>query len=266
MRPEVGNDSSGFGAAVVYCRACVGVSTAAVTARVLHTFGAVSRVAPNDCSDESGGHTCDDETDLMFPAIGGEPLSSSSSIRAGTTTTVTRAAGRIRRTLRGSCGSTARRRSRSRSPGPARCPPTCPGSCMQGELRRRGTRGSGWRSARLQVPAQLVPLEQRSACTVRPGACSASRRGRGHCGVRACIFRLSVAVTGKGSRAQLQSGDHVPATLLGGVPVVQSRRTDRDAGEGLEVRLVERRLPRRKKTCTVPMSAATSARARFVRA
>ena len=38
-----GSDSSGFGAAIVYYRSCVGVSTAGVAAHeVLHTFGAVS--------------------------------------------------------------------------------------------------------------------------------------------------------------------------------------------------------------------------------
>ena len=49
----------------------------AVTAHeVLHTFGAVSSAAPNECDGESSGHTCDNEGDLMFPSIGGEALSS----------------------------------------------------------------------------------------------------------------------------------------------------------------------------------------------
>ncbi len=63
-----GSDSSGFGAAVVYYRACVGVSTAAVTAHeVLHTFGAVSSAAPNECDGETSGHTCDDEARPHVP-------------------------------------------------------------------------------------------------------------------------------------------------------------------------------------------------------
>ena len=63
-----GSESSGFGAAVVYYRACVGVSTAAVTAHeVLHTFGAVSSAAPNECDGESSGHTCDTETRPHVP-------------------------------------------------------------------------------------------------------------------------------------------------------------------------------------------------------
>ena len=71
-----GSESSGFGVAVVYYRSCTGVSTAAVAVHeVLHTLGAVSRSAPHDCDGESSGHTCDNEADLMFPSIGGDPLS-----------------------------------------------------------------------------------------------------------------------------------------------------------------------------------------------
>ncbi len=71
-----GSDSSGFGLAVVYYRSCAGVSTAAVGAHeVLHTLGAVPRGAPNACPDEDGGHVCDNVDDLMFPSIAGVPLS-----------------------------------------------------------------------------------------------------------------------------------------------------------------------------------------------
>ena len=68
-------NSSGFGVAVVYYRSCAGVSTAAVAAHeFLHTIGAVPSGAPNECPGDDSGHTCDDESDLMYPAIGGEPL------------------------------------------------------------------------------------------------------------------------------------------------------------------------------------------------
>ena len=71
-----GSDGSGFGVAVVYYRSCAGVSTAAVAAHeFLHTIGAVPSAAPNDCPGDDSGHTCDDRSDLMYPAIGGEPLS-----------------------------------------------------------------------------------------------------------------------------------------------------------------------------------------------
>lgn len=71
-----GSDSSGFGLAVVYYQSCAGVSTAAVGVHeVLHTLGAVPRGAPNECRDESDGHTCDDPSDLMHPSISDVPLS-----------------------------------------------------------------------------------------------------------------------------------------------------------------------------------------------
>jgi Divergent InlB B-repeat domain len=51
------------------------VSTAAVAVHELvHTLGAVSGRAPNECSGESSGHVCDAEDDLMFPRVGADPL------------------------------------------------------------------------------------------------------------------------------------------------------------------------------------------------
>jgi hypothetical protein len=74
-----GSDPSGFGLAVVYAQACFGVSTAAVAAHeLLHTLGAVPFGAPHECPPPDGGHTCDDANDLMNPAIGAVPLSTKS--------------------------------------------------------------------------------------------------------------------------------------------------------------------------------------------
>ena len=59
-------------------------------------------------------------------------------------------------------------------------------------------------------------------------------------------FRLTVAVTREGRRAELARGDRLPAALLGDASRrTQPVRLDRDAGEGLEAPLLERRLPRR---------------------
>jgi hypothetical protein len=72
-----GTDRTGFGLAVVYARACVGVSTAAVVAHeLLHAFGAVATGAPNECTGENDGHVCDDERDLLYPFIDDSPLES----------------------------------------------------------------------------------------------------------------------------------------------------------------------------------------------
>lgn len=71
-----GSDRSGIGLAVVFTRACQGVSTAAVTAHeLLHTFGAVPSGAPNECVAPEAGHTCDDPADLMHPRVGRAGLS-----------------------------------------------------------------------------------------------------------------------------------------------------------------------------------------------
>jgi Divergent InlB B-repeat domain len=70
------SDPSGFGVAVVFYRACSGVSTAGVAVHeFLHTIGAVARGAPNECTGEASGHVCDDDRDLMYPSIGAGPLS-----------------------------------------------------------------------------------------------------------------------------------------------------------------------------------------------
>jgi hypothetical protein len=72
-----GSDRSGFGIAVVYARACIGVSAAVVGVHELvHTLGAVATGAPNECTGETDGHVCDDQRDLMYPFIDESPLGS----------------------------------------------------------------------------------------------------------------------------------------------------------------------------------------------
>jgi List-Bact-rpt repeat protein len=71
-----GSDASGFGLAVVYAQACLGVSTAAVAAHeLLHSLGAVPFGAPHECAPPDEGHTCDDPNDLMNPLLDDSPLS-----------------------------------------------------------------------------------------------------------------------------------------------------------------------------------------------
>ena len=70
-----GSNGSGFGLAVVYYRSCAGVSTASVAAHeFLHTAGAVPSAAPNECEGERSAHTCDDQRDIMYPFIGAGTL------------------------------------------------------------------------------------------------------------------------------------------------------------------------------------------------
>jgi hypothetical protein len=70
-----GGAGSGIGLAIVYVRACIGASTAAVAAHeLLHTLGAVPGGAPNDCPPPNDGHVCGDPSDLMNPNLGFEPF------------------------------------------------------------------------------------------------------------------------------------------------------------------------------------------------
>jgi hypothetical protein len=65
-----GSERGGFGVAVVYARACAGVSYAVVVAHELvHALGAVATGAPNECTGENDGHVCDDARDLMYPFV-----------------------------------------------------------------------------------------------------------------------------------------------------------------------------------------------------
>ncbi len=69
-----GSNSSGLGFAVVYVQACAGVPWNTTAAHeLLHTLGAVSSNAPNNCPEPDDGHTCDNPYDLMYP-FGDETL------------------------------------------------------------------------------------------------------------------------------------------------------------------------------------------------
>lgn len=262
-----GSDSSGFGAAVVYYRACVGVSTAAVTAHeVLHTFGAVSRAAPNDCADENSGHTCDDETDLMFPAIGGEALSSKL-LDPG------------RNDYYGHTGGWTDTQD---SPWLVRLDSQAPLAVTI----------SGTGSVSADVPGLLCRTSctttwnsgQRLALSATPGAGAKLVRWSGACtGAAGCVlgvtpgtavtaafapasFRLSVAVSGKGAVRSSKVGITCRPRCSAAFPSFSPVALTATPARGWRFRSWSGACRGVKKTCTVPMSAATSARARFVRA
>ena len=262
-----GSDSSGFGAAVVYYRACVGVSTAAVTAHeVLHTFGAVSRAAPNDCADENSGHTCDDETDLMFPAIGGEALSSKL-LDPG------------RNDYYGHMGGWTDTQD---SPWLVRLDSQAPLAVTI----------SGTGSVSADVPGLLCRTSctttwnsgQRLALSATPGAGAKLVRWGGACtGAAGCVlgvtpgaavtaafapasFRLSVAVSGKGAVRSSKVGITCRPRCSAAFPSFSPVALTATPARGWRFRSWSGACRGVKKTCTVPMSAATSARARFVRA
>ena len=261
-----GTGSAGFGVAVVYLRACTGVSTAAVGAHeVLHTLGAVPRGAPHDCPNESNGHTCDNQSDVMYPSIGGEPLSSKLLDpgrddyygHAGGWTDTQDSAWLVRLdgqvpfavTIAGP-GSVA-----SDVPGLL-----CAASCTT-------TWNSGQRLALTATPSSGSRLVRWSgacsgsaACTVSvvPGAVVSAL-------FAPAAFRLTVAVNGKGAVRSSRAGITCRPRCSASFPSFTPLRLTATPAKGWKLRSWSGACRGGKKTCTVPMSAATRARATFVR-
>jgi hypothetical protein len=72
-----GSDPTGFGVAVVYVRSCTGIATSLIVAHeLLHTLGAVPDQAPHNCPPPNDGHVCDSTSDIMYPFASEVPLSS----------------------------------------------------------------------------------------------------------------------------------------------------------------------------------------------
>jgi hypothetical protein len=262
-----GSDSSGFGAAVVYYRSCTGVSTAAVAAHeVLHTLGAVSRSAPHDCDNENSGHTCDNEADLMFPSIGGDPLSSKLLDpgrddyygHAGGWTDTQDSAWLVRLdgqtplalTVSGT-GSVA-----SDVPGLA-CSATCTTTWNAGQrLVLQATPAAGARLVRWGGACSGA-----AACnlTVQPGATVSAT-------FAPASFRLTVSLTGRGAIRSSRPGITCRPRCSASFPSFTPVRLTATPAKGWKLRSWSGACRGSKRTCTVPMSAASSARARFARA
>jgi hypothetical protein len=261
-----GSDSSGFGVAIVYYRSCVGVSTAAVAAHeFLHTVGAVSRAAPNDCGGERSGHTCDDESDLMFPSIGGEALS-------------TKLLDPGRDDYYGHAGGWTDTQD---SPWLVRLDAQAPLTV--------NVSGSG--SVSSNVPGLLCSVSctttwnagQPLGLTATPapgsklarwsGACS----GSGGCALTVgtgspltavfapATFRLRVAVAGRGGVRNASGSIVCRPRCSAALPSFTPVRLTATPAKGWKLRSWSGACRGSKRTCTVPMSAAASARATFVR-
>ena len=262
-----GTDSTGFGVAVVYYRACAGVSTAAVGAHeLLHTFGAVSRAAPHDCDGENSGHTCDDERDLMYPSIGGEALSEKLLDpgrddyygHSGGWTDTQDSAWLVRLDSQTPLSLTIS--------GPGSVSADVPGlhcaaSCTT-------TWNGGQRLALTATPnagAKLVRWT--GACSGAAGCTLSVAAGTAVSAVFApASFRLSVSVTGKGAVRSSRAGITCRPRCSAAFPSFSPVRLTATPAKGWKLRSWSGACRGTKKTCTVPMSAATSARATFVRA
>ena len=262
-----GSDPSGFGLAVVYYQACAGVSTAAVAVHeVVHTLGAVPRGAPNECSGENSGHTCDNTTDLLYPSIGDELLPG-------------KALDPGRDDYYGHSGAWPDAqdspwlvRHDSQTPfavsisGPGSVSADVPGlHCAQS---CSTTWNSGMRLALTATPNPGAKLVRWGTACVGSAGCTVTV-GSGS-SVSALFapaaFRLTVRVSGQGAVRSSRSGitcrPRCSATFPSYSPVTLTARP----AKGLKFRSWSGACRGSKRSCTVPMTAATSVRAVFVRA
>jgi Divergent InlB B-repeat domain len=260
------SDSGGFGVAVVFYRGCTGVSTAAVAVHELvHTFGAVSGSAPNDCPGESSGHACDAENDLMYPRVGGDPLAAKVldagrddyyGHPGGWTDTqdsawLVRLDGQapIALTISGP-GSVS-----ADVPG-LQCAASCTTTWNSGQrLALRATPHPGSKFVRWEGACSGS-----AGCALTVGAGSAVTAVFGP-----ASFLLRVSVAGRGAVRSSQAGitcrSRCSATVPASMPVLLTATP----AKGWKLRSWSGACRGSKKTCTVPMNAASSARATFVR-
>jgi hypothetical protein len=251
----------------VYYRACAGVSTAAVTAHeVLHTFGAVSRFAPNDCDGQSSGHTCDNEADLMYPAIGGEPLSAKLLDpgrddyygHAGSWTDTQDSAWLVRLNAQSPLALTVSGPGSVSADVPGlQCAATCTTTWNAGQsLALKATPSAGSKLVRWGGACSGA---DGCVLTVAPGAAVSAT-------FAPAAFQLTVSVTGRGAVRSSRTGITCRPRCNASFPSFSPVRLTATPAKGWKLRSWAGACQGAKKTCTVPMSAATSARATFVRA
>jgi hypothetical protein len=261
-----GSDSTGFGLAVVYYQSCAGVSTAAVGVHeVLHTLGAVPRGAPNECEDENGGHTCDDPSDLMYPSISGAPLSAKV-LDPGRDDYYGHGGGWL--DVRNSVWLV---RQESQVPlelsvsGPGSVTADVPGlQCAQActttwnsetRLALRAAPGPG---AKLVHWGSSCSGSSTCAVTVVPGATVAAF-------FAPAAFRLSVAIAGRGTVRSSAAGITCRPRCAASFPSYSPVTLTASAAKGWRFSSWRGACVGSRRTCRVPMTAAASARAVFVR-
>jgi hypothetical protein len=260
------SDTSGFGVAVVYYRACAGASTAAVAAHeFLHTAGAVSQRAPNDCGGESSGHVCDTDQDLMYPRVGPAPLSAKI-LDAGRDDYYGHPGG-----WSDTQDSSWLIRLNEQVPfavtvsGPGSVSSDVPG--LQCSASCTTTWNSGQRLALTATPNAGSRLVRWG------GACSGSAACTLNVGGTATVsalfapaaFRLRVAVSGRGAVRSSQAGITCRPRCAATFPSFAPIRLTATPAKGWRLRSWTGACKGSKRTCTVPMSAAANARAIFVR-
>ena len=269
VEPEIcgqgGSSSSGLGFAVVYVQACPGVPWNTTAAHeLLHALGAVSSSAPNNCPEPDDGHTCDSPYDLMFP-FGDETPITGLTLDSGRDDYYGHAGAwfdtqdspwlvQLDRqvpfalTVSGSGSVTAD------VPG-LRCSQSCTTTWSAGtalELSATPTAGT-------KLVSWGTSCSGRSTCKV------VVEPGRSVSAVFApATYRLTVAVSGRGTVRSSRSGIACPTRCSALVPSYEATRLTPAPAKGWRFKQWSGAC-RGKGVCSVPMTSATSARAVFAR-
>jgi len=261
-----GSDPSGFGLAVVYYQSCAGVSTAAVGVHeVVHTLGAVPRGAPNECEGENSGHTCDDPNDLLYPSIGGEPLSEKlldpgrddyyghpgSWLDTQDSPWLVRLDSQTQLALTVS--------------GPGSVSADVPGlSCSQSCTT---TWNAGTRLALTATPGPGAKLVRWGTSCLGSAGCTVTVSSGASVSAffAPATFRLSVRVSGSGAVRSSRTGITCRPRCSAAFPSYSPVTLVATAAKGWKLRSWSGACRGSKRSCRVPMTAATSARAVFVR-
>jgi len=258
--------SSGVGVAVVYDRSCLGVSTAAVAAHeFLHAIGAVPSAAPNECEGENSGHTCDDESDLMYPALGGEPLAAKLLDpgrndyygHAGAWLDTQDSAWLVRLDSQARLAVAVSGAGSVSSDVPGL---QCTASCTT-------TWNAGQRLALMATPGTGAKLVRWTGACTGSGGClvDVATGARVSALFAPATFRLTVAVTGRGSVQSSRTGITCRPRCSASFLSFTAVRLTATPAQGWKLRAWSGVCRGAKTTCTVPMSAVSSARATFVR-
>lgn len=261
-----GAEPNGFGVAITYYRACAGVSTPAVSVHeVLHSLGAVARGAPNECTGGDRAHTCDNEDDLLYPRIGGEPLTAKLLdpgfddyyAHSGSWTDVQDSPWLLRGDSQAPFALTISGPGSVSADVPGLlCSASCTTTWNSGQpLTLTATPGPG---ARLVRWGGACSGAAACALAVTSGAAASAQ-------FAPATFRLTVAIAGRGvvrsSAVGIACRPRCSATFPSFTPV----RLTATPAKGWKLRSWSGVCRGATRACTVPMSAAASARATFVR-
>ena len=261
-----GSIGNGFGVAVVYFRSCSGVSTALVAAHeFLHTIGAVPSGAPHDCPGQDSGHTCDDPHDLMYPRAGGDPLSGKVLDpgrndyygHSGAWLDTQDSAWLVRLDSQAPLALTVSGTGTVTADVPGlQCSATCSTTWNSGQaLNLTATPAAGMRLVRWGGACRGSAV---CSVTVASGAQVSAL-------FAPATFRLSVSIGGKGTIRSSSSGISCRPRCSASFTSFSPVRLTAKPAKGWKLRAWRGACRGARTTCTVPMSAATSARAAFVR-